>query len=134
MSDNAKKAVAVVVAVVLVGYVLFSLVGGSPDDVAVADANSRILMDSQTGELFKFSLEDIDGPYPLKNPKTGTKTLYPTEVCYARSCANKPNGTHVILNVHFGKDEPTYCPECGALVRFHNPGRSSKTASQDEDE
>ena len=125
MSENAKKGLMFAAVLVLVGYIGYSLLGGGDDIAAgIADANSRTLMDSETGELFVFSLEDLTEPFPLENPKTGTRTLYPTEVCYARECAKKPNGTHVILNVHFGKEGPTYCPECGALVRFHNPGRS----------
>jgi hypothetical protein len=116
------------VAVVLLGYAGYTLLGnlGSSDSSDVA--NTRTLMDSETGELFKVELTENFGAFPHKNPKTGTDTLYPIEICYARECANKPDGTPVILNAYLGKKEPTFCPNCGALVRVFNPGRRRDTS------
>jgi len=116
---NKKAVLAVVVAVLVVAgaYRLWSATG---NPAAVA-ANTRTLMDSETRELVQVHVDEQLGAFPLVNPKTGRRTLYPTEVCYASTCAAQ-GGTHVILNVYLGKEGPTYCPACGAVVRFHNPG------------
>ena len=119
MSDGVKKGVAAVVALVLVGYTIYSIVGSFGGQPTPAD--TRTMMDVDTSELVEIPVDKIIGPYPLVNPKTGKKTLYPTEVCYARECGAK-GGTHVILNRYLGKKGPTYCPVCGSLVRLHNPG------------
>ena len=94
--------------------------GGDEMSDAIASANTRILMCAETGELFTISIDELE-PQPQMNPKTGRKTLYSTEVCYARECGKKPGGTRVILKELLGKEGPTYCPNCGALVRRHNP-------------
>jgi hypothetical protein len=121
MSDGTKKTIVGAIALVLLiwaGYAVSGFFGGE-DNVAIA--NSRTLMDIETGATFKFELTEDWPPYPHNNPKTGRATLYPTEWCFMRECG-KGGGTPVILNVWRGKpDEPTYCPKCGALVRFHNP-------------
>ncbi len=117
MPENAKKGVLILVVVVLVGYVLSTLFGGDEIDDVIASANTRILMCSETGELFTFDLDDIEGTYPMVNPKTGKKTLFPTVVCYARECGKKPGGTRLIMNRFLGKEGPTYCPNCGVLVK-----------------
>lgn len=88
---------------------------------AVAAADTRTLMDAETGRLATVNVTDGFGPFPMVNPRTGERTLYPTEICYANGCAAK-GGTHVILNSYLGKEGPTYCPACGGEVRFHNPG------------
>ena len=116
-----KKTVLTVVAVLAVGYAGYSIMSafGTPDDIR--EANTRILRDSNTGELVAVEITLDTPPYPLKNKSTGTNTLYPTEVCWARECGNLPEGTRVILNAWLKKDGPTYCQNCGALVVPRNP-------------
>ena len=82
--------------------------------------NTWTFMDAETGALFQFHATDL-GPFPMTNPHTGKRTLYPTEVClWGEDCRNS-GGTRVIMNELLGKEGPTYCPVCGHLVRFHNP-------------
>lgn len=116
-----KKTILIIVAVVAFGYAGYALWNMFGSDEAVATANSRTLKDSESGDLVEVTIQEKMPPYPHENRKTGKKTLYPTEVCWAGECLKK-GGTHVILNVWLGKDGPTYCPTCGSLVVAHNPG------------
>jgi hypothetical protein len=115
-----KRSALAVVAVGLVAL-LAHRIWHAASNPAAAAANTRILMDAETGELIAVDVADGFGPFPAVNPDTGRRTLYPTEVCYANDCAAR-GGTRVILNRYLGKERPTYCPNCGAEVRFHNPG------------
>ena len=117
MTENAKKGIvvaAVAAVVVVAGYVVYTNVagGGIP-------ANVRQVMCSETGDLFPEELQPGLGPYPHKNPKTGKNTLYPIEWCFNGECGKK-GGTPVILNTQVKQKEPSYCPKCGYVVRFHN--------------
>ncbi len=96
-------------------------VWSATSDPVAAAANTRTLMDAETGKLVTVRVADGFGPFPAVNPKTDRGTLYPTEVCYSATCAAR-GGTHVILNTYLGTDGPTRCPVCAAEVRFHNPG------------
>ena len=129
MSDGLKKTLAGVAALILVVFAVRGFRNTWGDSTAEA-ANTRTLMDVETGELFEVEVDENFGPFPMVNPKSGEKTLYATEVCYARTCLEK-GGTHVIMNKLLGKEGPTYCPQCGALVRFHNPGPSTATSSSE---
>ena len=120
MNESLKKTLLAVVAACLLGYAGYAVWSSWGGGSVVANANTRTLMDSETGELFRMRLR-IGMSFPLENPKTGKKTLYPTEVCWAGKCLKK-GGTHVILNHWLGKKGPTYCPVCGSLVVPHNPG------------
>jgi hypothetical protein len=118
MSDGVKKALGIG-GVVIVGGLAVWLVYGSIKGEDIP-SNTRMVMCSETGELFPEELRPGLGPYPHKNPKTGEKTLYPIEWCYNGPCEEK-GGTPVILNESLGKKDPTRCPVCGDIVRFHNP-------------
>lgn len=91
-------------------------------------ANTRTLMDAETGVLVQVEIQPDWGPFPHVNPQTGQRTLYPVEWCFNGECG-KAGGTPVILNALRGKpNEPTVCPRCGARVRMHNP-RTGEAAS-----
>ena len=104
----------------LAALVTWAVWSAMSDPVATA-ANFRTLMDAQTCRLVEVRVDENLGPFPVVNPKTGRRTLYPTEVCYAKPCAAR-GGTHAILNAYLGKEGPTHCTACGAEVRFHNGG------------
>ena len=123
-----KRTLVGIVALVLVVLAARSLWNAVREPKVPAD--SRTLMDLETGDLFEVSVDALAEGYPYTNPKTGEKTLYPTEVCYANECGNI-GGTHVILNELLGKKGPTFCPRCGALVRPHNPRPSQSQAQSD---
>ncbi|MCK4658388.1 MAG: hypothetical protein KAV82_02605 [Phycisphaerae bacterium] len=119
MSDAQKKITAtvlvVVALVVLVGMVWRNF--GSEE----VRADVRYLMDANTGKVYPIPTEDLKLPWPMANPSTGEKTLYPTEVCYWGEECKKHGGTRVIMNKYLGKEGPTKCPICGHVVRLHNP-------------
>ena len=120
MSPGLKKRL-IIAASILIGiyfaYSVYSNVAGEG-----VPANTRQVMDAETGKLFSEEMRPGLGPYPHVNPKTGKKTLYPIEWCYNGPCGKK-GGTPVILDPWLERAEPTYCPECGHVVRFHNPRR-----------
>ncbi|UCG17562.1 MAG: hypothetical protein JSV19_05930 [Phycisphaerales bacterium] len=119
MSESQKKGLAVGVTVIvgiILAYSLYANLGGER-----IPANTRQLKCSETNELFPLEMKPGLGHYPHVNPETGRRTLYPVEWCYNGECLAK-GGTPVILNTQLGKEEPTYCPVCGHIVRFHNPG------------
>jgi len=91
---------------------------------ATAGESSRFstLKDSVTGEVFEDHPIPAGTTMPLKNPKTGTKTLYQTETCFWTKDGKatlKP--TYVLVNEIVGKTGPTTCPDCGRPVVGHNP-------------
>ncbi len=129
MSSAAKKVAFGVIALALVVIAARGIWGTFGE--AAVPADTRTLMDVETGKLYEMPVTADWGPYPHVNPDTGKKTLYATEVCYANECG-KHGGTHVIMNELLGKEGPTYCPKCGALVRFHNPGPRTNVDSNDD--
>ena len=118
MTDQQKRIGSIVLAVAAVGLLVVVLWRNVRTEPVPAD--HRVLMDSETGDLFKVPTADIK-PYPMPNPKTGKNTLYRTEVCYWGAECRKRGGTRVILNEFLGKQGATQCPVCGHVVRYHNP-------------
>jgi hypothetical protein len=83
----------------------------------------RVVIDNETGEVNeKFPV--AAGAFPYVNPKTGRATLYPAESCFwTRDGKAKLQPTYVLLNEYCNppKPGPTICPDCGHVVRAHNP-------------
>ncbi len=128
MTDQQKRIGAAVLVVAALG--LLAIVAWRSFRTEETPADYRMLMDSETGELFKIKAVDLK-PYPMLNSKTGQDTLYRTEVCYWGEECRKAGGTHVIMNELLGKEGPTYCPVCGHVMRFHNPRPPDYTPGED---
>ena len=80
----------------------------------------RMFIDAKTGKPFEATLKP-GMPFPLSAP-SGGNTGYPAEACYwTKDGKTKDIPTYVLLNSYAGKPEPTFCPDCGRLVRGHNP-------------
>jgi hypothetical protein len=91
-----------------------------PDEAAQL-ANTRWFVDSKDGKAYRFELS-IGTPIPAPAP-SGGNTGFPAELCYwTKDGKPKADPTPVLLNQLVGKPEPTFCPDCGRLVRTHNPG------------
>lgn len=120
MDDRLKRNLMIGVTVMAVGVCGYYVWNTFGEDETLRSANRRVIKCSETGQEFKIKITRDLKPYPHENPKTGTKTLYPTEVCYWDECG-KQRGTRVILNVWLGKEGPTKCPVCEHTVRPHNP-------------
>lgn len=103
---------------------------------AVTSANSRMFVCSETGKSFPYELQ-IGEMEPIKSPFSGKNTAYEAEKCYWKKDGSgfkaKKKPTYVLLNRRMGKEEKTYCPDCGKEVVGHNP-RPPKELMESADE
>jgi hypothetical protein len=77
-------------------------------------------MDATTGKPYNYSIK-LGDKIPVKAP-SGGMAGYPAEPCYwTKDGKIKNDPTYVLLNEYVGKPGPTFCPDCGRLVRSHNP-------------
>ncbi len=128
-----KTAVAVVAGlavVVAVGFLLKMAVGPNAGDPG-ANSGLRVVMDAETGEVFKNYRIRAGMSEPYRNPSTGKNTLYEPEACYwTPEGKAKRDATYVILNERLGRPGQTLCPDCGRTVRPHNPAPSHELMAQ----
>lgn len=90
-------------------------------DPAAQITSERVFVDSETGKPFDYTMKRGD-TVPVKSPHTGRNTGYIGERCYwTKDGTIKDKPTFVILNSPLRKPEPTFCPDCGRLVRPFNP-------------
>ncbi len=107
-----------VVMLAAAGVVIWFFFHGT--DAGDASAN-RNFMCSETNKPFNHRIEDGE-TYPIISPFTKRPTGFPAERCYwTKDGKAKLNPTLVILNTYLEKDGPTICPDCGKIVRPHNP-------------
>jgi hypothetical protein len=98
------------------GYSIYSNVGSASLDMA----NNRVFIDAKTGQVFQTQINPGD-TIPIKAP-SGSNTGYEAERCYwTKDGQVKTVPTYVLLNSYKGLSEPTFCPDCGRLVKMHNP-------------
>ncbi len=109
--------------IVSVGFGLKALMSGSPASDVAKSSRYRTLVDSETNDVFKEFKIPEGSKWPLKNPKTGTLSLYPAEACYWTTDGKyKEKPTWVFLRAYTqGLDAKTVCPDCGRPVVGHNP-------------
>ena len=109
--------VLLVLALIIAGTVYWTF---RPDAAGslTADVNTQTWIDVD-GNVFQHQLRAFDNT-PVLGP-TG-KPAFRAEMCYwTRDGKTKTTGTAVLLNSHLAKPEPTFCPDCGRLVRALNP-------------
>lgn len=105
---------------VAVAVVFIAVKNAFGPSAEVAEANKRVFIDADTGKSFTHTLKEGD-VFPVKAP-SGKEVGYPAELCYwTRDGQIKEEPTAVLLNEWVGKSGPTFCPDCGRLVRGHNP-------------
>lgn len=101
---------------VLVGMRTF---GGSEAGNA---SRRRPFVCAETGKGFYADI-DVGTPIPVMSPYSHKNTGYPAELCYWTADGKvKKEPTLVLINEWLGKNEPTFCPDCGRLVVGRNPG------------
>jgi len=113
LQSRAGKNVAVAVVAVGVLAAIISMWSSfkAPDEIA--DASAPMFINAQTLQAKRIKL-DPNQPLP--------SGWYKAELCYwTKDGKPKDDPTYVILNKNRGKPEPTFCPDCGRLVREHNP-------------
>ncbi len=115
--------VAACVMLVICAYALWNVFGPSDSEAA---SSSRTFMDASYSppKAFKRTLKP-GMTVPVEGP-SGKQTGYPAEMCYwTKDGGTKKDPTPVLLNEYIGKAPPTFCPDCGRLVRPHNPAPQS---------
>lgn len=106
---------AALLALLLVYRACFST---SPAGRASAD---RVFICSQTGKTFRRTLR-IGQTIPVKSPHSGKMTGYEADLCYwTREGTVKAEPVYVYVAQRWGGGGPTFCPDCGRLVRPLNP-------------
>ena len=91
---------------------------GTPS--VVAEANRRVFIDRETGQSFPHELTAGE-TIPVRAP-SGKDSGYPAELCYwTKDGQQKSDPTAVLLKTWLGQEGATFCPDCGRLVRPHNP-------------
>lgn len=111
-------------AVASVGLMVFFVIRATVFAPASPNEASRriLLIDSQSGEIFSDVRLEAGMSFPMRNPKTGTDTLFPPEACYwTREGKAKANPTYVLVREDIGEKGPTMCPDCGRRVVGRNP-------------
>lgn len=112
-------AIVMVAAVIVVAaWITWNYTGPS----AAADISGRMTyVCAETNKPFEFKIQP-GMTLPVMSPHSGKATGYPAELCYWTK-DGKPveRPTPVLMNDYVKKPGPTFCPECGRLVRFRNP-------------
>jgi hypothetical protein len=118
-STGGKIAAAVLLIVAAVAvFVAIRRAFGPPPEVTAA--NRRVFVDVETGKPFTYELK-IGDMIPVQAP-SGKQSGYPAELCFwTKDGKIREEGFAVVLNEELGKTGPTFCPDCGRLVRGHNP-------------
>ncbi len=92
--------------------------GPSP---AVAASTRGQFICAETGKPFALTIAP-GMTLPVRSPYSGKNTGYPIEFCYwTRDGGIRKEPFPVLLNSYLGKRGPTFCPDCGRLVRSRNP-------------
>ena len=118
-STGGKIAAGTLLAVAAVG-VFFAVRNFFGDAPEVAAANERVFIDQSTGQSFSHTLQAGE-TFPVRAP-SGKDSGYPAELCYwTKDGQQKTEPTAVLLKTWLGQEGPTFCPDCGRLVRPHNP-------------
>jgi hypothetical protein len=107
---------------------IFALVAGiwsvihylGPSPAVVASTRGQFIC-AETGKPFALTITP-GMTLPVRSPHSGKNTGYPAEFCYWTSDGNtRTEPFPVLLNSYLGKRDPTFCPDCGHLVRSRNP-------------
>lgn len=115
----------VVLAVVGAIWAAWTSMGPS---TAAAQSGRMIYICAETGKSFDFKIE-AGMKIPVPSPHSGKNTGYPAELCYwTKDGKPSESPTPVLMNDYVNKPGPTFCPDCGRLVRFRNPMPSEGSA------
>jgi len=111
---------------VIIGLVFaVTSIRGFGSTEASENASNRMFVDASTNPPKAFPVElKVGMEVPVKAP-SGGMTGWPAEKCYwTKDGKTKTEPTYVLLNVYLGREDPTFCPDCGRLVVAHNPAPS----------
>ena len=118
-NSPAGKATAIGLVVLALVLAFWSFRSNFSGGDGVTLARDRTYIDANTGKPFEHSLS-VGEILPVKAPSGGNG--YPAEWCYwTKDGKVKKEPTPVLLNEYVNKPGPTFCPDCGRVVRQHNP-------------
>jgi len=108
----------IVIGLALAAWSVYANLG--PSEIAQL-ASKRVYICSETGKTFSHAIADGEN-IPTDSPYSGNKTGYPAEACYwTKDGKIKSDPTYVMVGFYLGKSEPTFCRDCGRLVKPRNP-------------
>jgi hypothetical protein len=114
----------ILVAAACAGWYTFRNYFGQSE--AAALSNERVFICAVTGKTFRRKLE-AGMMIPVRSPHSGQDTGYEAEKCFwTKQGTARAEPSYVLLNDHKPeyrgtKAPPTFCPDCGRLVRPLNP-------------
>ncbi len=121
LNSTAGKAVSfaiVALALVWAGIALLGAFGGSE---AATGSRERTFICAETGKVFDLEI-DAGLTVPVLSPYSDKATGWPVEYCdWTKEGGVRSERVPVLLNDYLGKNEPTFCPDCGRLVIVRNP-------------
>ena len=99
-------------------WTLIHHLGPSP---AIAASTRGQYICSETRKSFVLTIEP-GMTLPVLSHHSGKRTGYPAELCYWTADGQvRKEPIPVLLNSYLGQRGPTFCPDCGRLVRARNP-------------
>jgi hypothetical protein len=92
-----------------------------PSSAAGRASAGRMFICSETGKAFRHTLREGQS-IPVRSPHSGRQTGYEADTCYwTREGSISDEPRYVYVAGRWGGSGPTFCPDCGRLVRPLNP-------------
>lgn len=121
LNTKAGKAISlfvVILALLWAGLSIASAMRGSDE---AADSWTRTYVCSETGKAFTTKIE-VGWTNPVPSPYSGKNTGWPAEFCgWNKDGSIRSEPFPVLLNIYTNVKGPTFCPDCGRLVKIKNP-------------
>jgi hypothetical protein len=118
---RAGKATVIVFALIALVALIASLKRNFGMSEIAAETRYRTYICSETKKTFEFDVTKGTAA-PVPSPYSGKNTGYPAERCFwTRDGKIKKEPTYVLLNQYANIKGPTFCPDCGRLVKPMNP-------------
>jgi hypothetical protein len=103
---------------ICVGCLVYSVSGFVASDDPASLSRQGLFIDASTGKAFAYTIQ-IGDRIPVVAP-SGGRTGYPAELCYwTREGTMRAEPYPVVVKRYAGKSGPTFCPDCGRLVKAH---------------
>ncbi|MEA2735775.1 MAG: hypothetical protein QOE14_2226 [Humisphaera sp.] len=128
------RVAAILIIAIGVGFMFFSVRNFARSEGS-ALTNERPYICAETGKTFTYKVK-LGDTFPVESPYSGKRTGYHAEACFwTKDGKIKREPTYVLLNKYANKTGPTFCPDCGRLVReMNDPPMEGATPPPTEEE